>query len=649
MPSLPISELPFAGPLDGDDVFPVVQDDTTKQIGFVAAVNAILNTHELNVLDYGVTGDGVTNDLPAIQTLVDAYGATRTLRFPRARYRLGVAGVVGPNRITLVSGTRIVCDPGAVFEVNQVDSGASLIYASGTDGTKSNMTGDTTAGTQTLTLPSGQGAAFAWGDLVGIEAQTAIGLTTNGVDSFYAREVRKVIKVTGDVLTLDAPLEYSYATSATAQFWKITPIRDLYLAGMRFESGPDVIPGETGCYTFNLRKTVDCRIVDLEFHHLTGGVRLFDAYDTTVDGINGDSLPAYGDALIYSPLAAYGYVLQAAGATTNLVVDRIRGRDCRHVFTTISDERAGTPTTWWGGPMFVQINNGIGFGSPDSKSIWDTHEYGRHIHFNNCQAIGGGAAVCGFQMRAQDIQLNNCRAIRCGLQGVIARKDSRNVQVIGGEYAYNGGNGVALHGADGHVVGARIHHNVSSGVTVAATTAVDNRVADCKIYDNLYGILDGALSTRTTISGCEIPQSATQSVAVVQPSATSVIFGNTHLGYGTNLSGISTPTTGCRVVQVVTDSAVVNNQAVNVGNVGGSINYTETLYRGGASQVRTDAVMRAASFNVAGGPTITSGTGTPEGAVSAPVGSIRFRTDGGAGTSIYVKESGAGNTGWVAK
>jgi hypothetical protein len=43
------------------------------------------------------------------------------------------------------------------------------------------------------------------------------------------------------------------------------------------------------------------------------------------------------------------------------------------------------------------------------------------------------------------------------------------------------------------------------------------------------------------------------------------------------------------------------------------------------------------------------GADTPEGAVTAPVGSLYTRTDGGAGTTLYVKESGAGNTGWVAK
>lgn len=50
-----------------------------------------------------------------------------------------------------------------------------------------------------------------------------------------------------------------------------------------------------------------------------------------------------------------------------------------------------------------------------------------------------------------------------------------------------------------------------------------------------------------------------------------------------------------------------------------------------------------------GNPIWTSGTGTPEGAVTAPIGSLFTRTDGGAVTTFYVKESGSGNTGWVAK
>lgn len=60
--------------------------------------------------------------------------------------------------------------------------------------------------------------------------------------------------------------------------------------------------------------------------------------------------------------------------------------------------------------------------------------------------------------------------------------------------------------------------------------------------------------------------------------------------------------------------------------------YGNTLYKTGTATVQW-----------------TSGTGSPESVVTANVGSMYTRTDGGAGTTLYVKESGTGNTGWIAK
>lgn len=52
---------------------------------------------------------------------------------------------------------------------------------------------------------------------------------------------------------------------------------------------------------------------------------------------------------------------------------------------------------------------------------------------------------------------------------------------------------------------------------------------------------------------------------------------------------------------------------------------------------------------VVGTVKVLAGTGSPAGSVSAPVGSLYLRGDGGASTSLYVKESGTGSSGWVAK
>lgn len=70
----------------------------------------------------------------------------------------------------------------------------------------------------------------------------------------------------------------------------------------------------------------------------------------------------------------------------------------------------------------------------------------------------------------------------------------------------------------------------------------------------------------------------------------------------------------------------------------------------GQLQFFTNGFSNNASLLVgsASGQTIRFGTGDPEGAVTAPVGSMFLRTDGGTDTTLYIKESGAGNTGWAA-
>jgi hypothetical protein len=48
------------------------------------------------------------------------------------------------------------------------------------------------------------------------------------------------------------------------------------------------------------------------------------------------------------------------------------------------------------------------------------------------------------------------------------------------------------------------------------------------------------------------------------------------------------------------------------------------------------------------GPQLFQGTGTPEAVISARIGSMYLRTDGGQASVVYYKETGTGNTGWVA-
>jgi hypothetical protein len=89
------------------------------------------------------------------------------------------------------------------------------------------------------------------------------------------------------------------------------------------------------------------------------------------------------------------------------------------------------------------------------------------------------------------------------------------------------------------------------------------------------------------------------------------------------------------------------------GTAGGAISWTQrfTVSDTGVT-VNADNLTIGTSgkgFVLPGGITWTSGAGSPEGVVTAPIGSLYSRSDGGVLTSLYVKQSGSGNTGWAAK
>lgn len=66
---------------------------------------------------------------------------------------------------------------------------------------------------------------------------------------------------------------------------------------------------------------------------------------------------------------------------------------------------------------------------------------------------------------------------------------------------------------------------------------------------------------------------------------------------------------------------------------------------------KLNSILSQLSANISGDTEqvrVFSGVGTPEASVAAGVGSLYMRTDGGADTSVYRKESGSADTGWVA-
>lgn len=154
------------------------------------------------------------------------------------------------------------------------------------------------------------------------------------------------------------------------------------------------------------------------------------------------------------------------------------------------------------------------------------------------------------------------------------------------------------------------------------------------------GLGDGA--GRRGYVGINLGNSVTND-AVSQPTATLDVNGTANFRNSTGI-GTTTPDkilgigngTDEYSISVQSDRLALWNDASTPAVIG-------TLDSVGVLRLRNDIVIDSTN-NVR----IITGTATPEGAVTAGVGSTFHRRNGASGTTLYIKESGTGNTGWVA-
>jgi hypothetical protein len=94
-------------------------------------------------------------------------------------------------------------------------------------------------------------------------------------------------------------------------------------------------------------------------------------------------------------------------------------------------------------------------------------------------------------------------------------------------------------------------------------------------------------------------------------------------------------------------TSTITTDLATFDDINGLLGFKYRYYTGGAwtcpvAMTRTGIVLNNLT-------SILTGAGSPEGVVVAQPGSLYTNSSGGAGVSLYVKETGTGNTGWVAK
>lgn len=189
--------------------------------------------------------------------------------------------------------------------------------------------------------------------------------------------------------------------------------------------------------------------------------------------------------------------------------------------------------------------------------------------------------------------------------------------------------------------------DAASGPTGAALSVQDFTTA--AINEGVYVELDKAARTQSTLRGIDTQLYTSASSNITTVTGQTIIISNE----GASAMGSAT---GLRVsLENVGGSTMTDEFGINViGDSSSGVTNKHGLYIGtqsGASGVNSaiETELGAVTFgDVMTSANVKRGAGSPEGAVVGVVGDIYGRTDGATATSLYRKESGSSNTGWVA-
>ena len=278
-----------------------------------------------------------------------------------------------------------------------------------------------------------------------------------------------------------------------------------------------------------------------------------------------------------------------------------------------------------------------------------------YCSINDCKifnAIGYGISISqGSQSNgAYFNKIDSCHLFNNTLANIYSGNNSSNTVVIGGEITSSTNYGWLVVGGNACTAyGASFEGNTVAGVCVgSATVTGDVSLFGCRMEGAgvmKYGaVIYNALSTFQAF-GCHI--TSCTAADIYNPNSANV---NWNQAYGSTSPSAAVGITNLSNTHTLA-TATISNSSGNTIFSGVSSTIIKSLSNGLSLSSANGTLYLATGTNTLNfqttGALLIANSIAPNGNYTAPVGSIYMNTGGSAGTTLYTKETGTGNTGWV--
>jgi hypothetical protein len=281
---------------------------------------------------------------------------------------------------------------------------------------------------------------------------------------------------------------------------------------------------------------------------------------------------------------------------------------------------------------------------------------GAGIIYESNKVYNGGLGLSSFKSNGVSCIGNTC--IGQKQHGIEIAHETEGMEVVGNTVdclSVAGSTCVAVNGVAGAVTDSIIANNTLRNANIIiSSAAADNASRNQGVTINgnrTSGAISHTVSLKwmddITATGNAFNHGGTGAVFRMDESGSFNITGNT----------FKAPSAWC--VELLSSVTTNIDWGVLSGNVMEDIDFPNILTNYVKNNLSTGSTVgRVAGRGNTGCPDfidwfnnviVVTGDGSPEGSITASVGSEYIRLDGGAGTTRYYKESGTGDTGWVAK